>query len=114
MSYKKYLDELQDKIAAYEYFRDDNLRHLQGSFQLSTVKNELFERAIKFKNTDKYEELIGFVDRLESANQNYDTMYSRYLQYKQGFEEMRTYANNLLKVVRKYEQEDGELLSREL
>jgi hypothetical protein len=113
MSYKQYLNELQDKIAAYEYFNEDNLKHLQGGLELVSVQRELFERALPFKGTDKYAELTVLVDKLTKASQSYDTMYTRYMQYKQGFEEVRKYASNVAKVLRKYEQEE-DLLAREL
>ena len=111
MSLKTYVKDLEGKLEAYKYFEDDNLKHLNGSCELTYKQRELFERALPFKGTDKYEGLMSFVDKIDKANQSYDTMYVKYMQYKQKFEEMRTYATNLAKVVKKYELEE-ELLTR--
>lgn len=76
--YKKHLNKLQTELEGYKYFNDEKLELLKTSIDLSIVYNELFTRAIKFKNTDKYQELIGMVDAIGKAKDGYDKLYSRY------------------------------------
>ena len=41
-SYKKFVDDLQDKISAYKYFEEENLILLKKSVDLSIVHDELW------------------------------------------------------------------------
>jgi len=76
--YKKHLNNLQNELEGYRYFNDDKLELLKTSIDLSIVYNELFNRAIRFKDTDKYQELIDMVDAIGKAKDGYDKLYTRY------------------------------------
>jgi len=112
-SYKKFVDDLQDKISAYKYFEEENLILLKKSVDLSIVHDELWERAIKFKGTERYDELMEFVNTVKEAKEGYDAMYTKYNYYKLVADNLHTETNKLISIVNAYQKEDN-LLAREI
>ena len=113
MSYKQYTKNLEKELEAYKYFCSENLELLKISVDLSTVHNELWERAIKFKGKEGYDELMCFVNKLAKAKEGYDRMYTQYKYASVAFSELRVHTLQLADVVNQYEREE-ELAKQEL
>lgn len=106
MSYKQYVKNLEKELEAYKYFCGENLELLKVSVDLSMVHNELWERAIKFKGKEGYDELMCFVDKLSKAKEGYDRMYTKYKHATVAFSELRVHTLQLADVVNQYDLEE--------
>lgn len=102
--YRKYVQRIESKLFAYEYFNNRTLEMLKNSLDLGVAYNDLFVLSRSVEDEDLSNSINEALDTLNKARVGYDAMYAQYVHAMTGFWELREHVHAMSKVMIEHEQ----------
>lgn len=106
--FKKYLNNLQNTLLAYNQMDDTYINMMKSSMSLRTLYADMMMRALPHKEKEGYKDMVEMIDRVKRASEMYDVMMARYEGSNKSFMELYFKFRGLVEYTERLEQEFDE------
>ena len=103
--FKKYLNNLQTTLLAYNQMDDSYISMMRSSMELSSLYGDMMIRAMPHKGKESYKEMLAMIDKAKRASELYDVMMARYEGANKSFMEIYSKFDAVVQYVDRVEQE---------